>query len=129
MKNFLAVVMGLLYVAAGANHFLHPGFYLKIMPSWLGYQEQLVALSGIAEILLGILLVPHKTRRYAAWGLIGLLIAVFPANIQMLINYEAVHHPQTWLAIVRLPLQGLLVWWAYINTRRQKRLPVKQSKF
>lgn len=110
--------MSLLYVLAGINHFWHPVFYLKIMPPWLGAQEILIYISGVCEILFGLLLIPVKTRKLAAWGIILLLIAVFPANIQMMINYLHENNPKLWMAILRLPLQILLVLWAYSFTKK-----------
>lgn len=109
--------MGLLYVLAGINHFVHPAMYIKIIPAWLGRPEALVGISGFCEILLGILLIPGQTRSIAAWGIIALLVAVFPANIQMMLNYIHEHNPHFWITIVRLPIQLLLIWWAYVFTK------------
>ncbi len=110
-------LMGLLYVLAGINHFVHPAMYIKIIPAWLGRPEALVGISGFCEILLGILLIPGQTRSIAAWGIIALLVAVFPANIQMMLNYIHEHNPHFWITIVRLPIQLLLIWWAYVFTK------------
>ena len=110
--------MAMLYVAAGVNHFVHPRTYTGIMPPWLPAHLQLVYLSGIAEIALGILLMPQGTRIWAAWGLIVLLIAVFPANIQMMLNYFKTSHPMRWLGVARLPLQVVVIWWAWLYTKR-----------
>lgn len=82
------------------------------MPPWMPYHLQLVYISGIAEIILGILVCFSTTRVFAAWGIIALLIAVFPANVQMMLNYQLQHHPYTWVTILRLPLQLVLIWWA-----------------
>jgi len=89
---------------------------MKIMPEWLGWHKQLVIISGIAEITLAILLLFKRTQKLAALGIIMLLIAVFPANIQMMLNYYKEQNPMLWLAILRLPLQLLLIWWAYSLT-------------
>ena len=91
---------------------------MKIMPEWLGWHKQLVIISGIAEITLAILLLFKRTQQLAALGLIMLLIAVFPANIQMMLNYYKEQNPMLWLAVLRLPLQLLLIWWAYSFTRK-----------
>ena len=108
--------MALLYLVAGINHFLHKEFYLAIMPTWMGYHELLIIVSGICEILLSLLLLPIKTRSFAAWGIILLLVAVFPANVQMMVNYYHDQNTQLWISILRLPLQIVLVWWAYTFT-------------
>ena len=105
------------YLAAGANHFINPQFYLKIMPPWLAWHQQLVYLSGLLEILFALLLIFVPTRRIAAWGIIALLVAVFPANIQMMLDYWYEGNRWTWLTIVRLPIQFILIWWAYGFTK------------
>jgi uncharacterized membrane protein len=108
-------VFGLMFVVAGVMHFVSPAFYMKIMPPYLPYPRTLVLLSGGVEIALGVLLLVPETSRWAAWGLIALLIAVFPANLYM---YE---HAKEFsisplLLFLRLPLQALLILWAYAYT-------------
>ncbi len=117
MRKWSLYIMALLYFLAGVNHLWHPGFYLDIMPPWLPWPQALVLISGLLEMLLGVLLLIPVTRRMAAWGIILLLIAVFPANIQMLLNYVHQDNPGLWLAILRLPVQFLLIWWAYVFTK------------
>jgi uncharacterized membrane protein len=109
--------MSVFYVIAGLNHFLHPDAYMRIMPSWLPLHEELVTASGICETLFGLLLLFPQTRIFAAWAIIILLIAVFPANIQMMLNYARENNPGLWYTILRLPLQILLIWWATIFTK------------
>jgi uncharacterized membrane protein len=117
MKKIFLYIMILFYAGAGVNHFVHPSFYLQIMPAWLPWHSQLVFISGVAEVVCALLLLFAKTRRIGAWAVIALLIAVFPANIQMLIDYVKTGNPMTWVAIVRLPIQLLLIWWAFIYTK------------
>ena len=117
-KKISLYLMSMLYFFAGINHFWHPVFYLQIMPPWMGAHEELVYISGACEIVLALLLLPNKTRRLAAWGIILLLIAVFPANIQMLLNYLNEQHPKLWIAIIRLPIQLVLIWWASTVTKK-----------
>lgn len=119
MKKFSLYVMILLYVAAGINHFINPQFYKKIMPPWLGWHNELIFISGVLEIILALLLIFTLTRRIAALGIIVLLIAIFPANIQMMLNYSKEDNPYLWIAVVRLPLQALLIWWAYVFTKNR----------
>ena len=109
-----------LYFFAGIYHLINPEVYMKIMPNWLGWHRELVIISGIAESTLGVLLVFKPTRRHAAWGIIALLIVVFPANIQMMLNYVHENNPMLWLAILRLPLQVLLIYWAYTFTKKPR---------
>ena len=110
--------MALVYVAAGVYHFVNPKLYLKIMPPYLPFHLQLIYISGVIEIALGILLIPEGTRSIAAWLIIAMLIAIFPANIQMAINFWQKNSPSLWMAIARLPLQGVLIWMAWLFTRR-----------
>lgn len=78
----------------------------------------MVYLSGVFEIAFALLLIPKKTRRAGAWLIILLLIAIFPANIQMTIDWYNENHPNFWISIVRLPLQLVLIWWASIYLKR-----------
>ena len=109
-----------LFIIAGLSHFLWPEFFLAIMPAWVPWQKEIVLITGALEILFVLMLLFQKTRQSAAWLLIVLLIAIFPANIQMLINYLHQHSPNLWIAIIRLPFQPLLIWWAYSFIRPQK---------
>lgn len=117
MAKFFFYLMSLIYVAAGANHFWHPKTYLRIMPSFLPYHGALVAISGVCEILFGLMLLFPQTRIAGAWLIIALLIAIFPANIQMAVDWYRNAHPNLWVAIARLPLQFVLIWWAWKYTR------------
>jgi uncharacterized membrane protein len=111
-------IFGILFVAAGIGHFLAPGFYMKIMPPYLPLHRELVLASGVAEVVLGVLLLVPKTSRFAAWGLIALLIAVFPANIYVYQNRGSFRQLPPLAHLLRLPLQGVLILWAYVYTRR-----------
>ncbi|MGI8548138.1 MAG: DoxX family protein [Gemmatimonadaceae bacterium] len=108
-------ILAALFVVAGVLHFVIPDSYTRIVPRWLPAPRLLVYVSGVFEMLGGVGLLISPVRRPAAWGLIALLIAVLPANIQML---EAAHVAgasalaQT-LLWFRLPLQPLLMWWVY----------------
>jgi uncharacterized membrane protein len=113
--------MAAIYIAAGINHFVSPVFYKNIMPTWLPWHYPLITISGAAEIVLGLLLLPTTTRKWAAWGIIALLVAVFPANLQLMINYREQQHPYLWVAILRLPIQLLLIRWAYQFSRNSKK--------
>ena len=117
MKTATRWLFGVLFILAGLNHFLNPGFYIDIMPPYLPWHGPLVAISGVAEVALGALLLFRRWSIAAAWGLIALLVAIFPANLHMAINaplYPSISPVALWL---RLPLQGLLIAWAYWYTR------------
>ncbi len=122
MKKAGLYIQAGLYIMAGINHFINPAFYQLIMPPWMPWHYPLIYISGLAELLCGIFFIPVRTRRVAAWAIIMLLIAIYPANIQMAINYFQDNNPKLWIALLRLPLQVLLVWWAWIYTRRDKKL-------
>lgn len=116
-RAFALVALGLLFVAAGVNHFLNPDVYVGIMPPWLPAHRELVALSGAFEIAggLGVFVVPLRAR--AGWGLVALLVAVFPANLHMALHAEqfpSLPEPALW---ARLPIQGVLMAWAWWATR------------
>ena len=114
------VIMAAFYVIAGVYHFINPDFYKKIMPPWLPGHYFIIYFTGFCEIVFGLLLIPKQTRKPAAWSIIVLLVVVFPANIQMMLNYWHAQSPYLWLAILRLPIQLLLIWWAYIFARKRK---------
>ena len=118
IKRVLKYLLAMFFVLAGFNHFINTAFYLKIMPPYLPWHLLLVYLSGLLEIVLGILLLIPKITRVAAWGLIALLVAVFPANLNMAINQELYPEHSGTLLWLRLPLQIVLVAWGYWYTLR-----------
>lgn len=93
-----------LFIAAGINHFVSPGVYLKIMPDYLPWPLPLVYVSGFFELLGGVGLAVPRMRRAAGWGLIALLVAVFPANVDMLMNADQFPTIPVWALVARLPL-------------------------
>ena len=111
--------MAVFYVGAGINHFIKPAYYMAIMPPYIPWHLQLVYITGVCEILISLFLIPKSTRRVTAWILIALLIAIFPANIQMTINYANEGNPALWYTILRLPVQLLLIWWAWVYTNKK----------
>jgi uncharacterized membrane protein len=113
-----------IFIYVGVAHFRSPEFFVKIMPPYLPYHRELVLLSGFFEIALGALLLVPRTTRPAAWGLIALLIAVFPANFYMYQHHELFQISQLAL-LLRLPLQVLLIAWAWVYTRDQNDLSQK----
>jgi uncharacterized membrane protein len=110
----LKIVFALIFIAAGVGHFLNPGLFIKIMPASIPYKSELVYISGILEIILGTMLVFPQTSVLAAWGLMALLIAVFPANVNLALNPGLTPGFPGWLHWLRLPLQPVLIWWAYM---------------
>jgi len=120
IKKISLTLMTIFYFLAGFNHFHDPATYLRIMPPYLPYPLLLVQISGFAESFLAVLLPWKKTRRWACYGIIALLIAVFPANVYMLTSGGAGTTFPLWLLVVRLPLQGVLILWAYWHSQPDK---------
>lgn len=117
VKTIFKFIFAVAFVLAGANHFINPEFYLKIMPSYLPWHTFLVYLSGVFEIVLGVLLLIPRLTKFAAWGLILLLVAVFPANIYMAAHPEIFSEYNAAILYLRLPLQLILIAWAFWFTR------------
>lgn len=109
-------LMAAIYILAGLNHFRVPRLYIRIIPPALPSPNTINSISGLAEVLLGIALCIPLLSQWAAWGIIALLIAIFPANIYMLTNAKARMGVPKWLLLLRLPLQVILIAWAYLYT-------------
>lgn len=121
-------LLGMLFVLAGANHFLMPEWYERIMPPYLPWHRELVLLSGVLEVALGVLLLLPRFTRLAAWGLIALLLAVFPANIHMALNAQQYPNFNPIALWIRLPLQFLLVAWCWSFTRHVPQEPPRSGR-
>jgi uncharacterized membrane protein len=120
-RPWLRAILALLFITSGVLHLILPGPYRGIMPSYLPAPALLVSISGVAEIAGGVGLLWPATRRAAGWGLLLLLLAVFPANVEMLRLYKArgvsgLGESLLWL---RLPLQALLMWGVWRVSRRR----------
>lgn len=123
MASFKALtryLFGALFILAGLNHFRSPEFYINIMPPYLPWHRALVAISGVAEIALGALLLLRRWAVLAGWGLIALLVAIFPANLHMAMHPELYPNLSPMALWLRLPVQGFLIAWAYWHTRRPR---------
>lgn len=116
VKSVLLWIMAALYVTAGGMHFYRPDFYMPMMPPYIPWHAAMVFLSGVAEVGLGLGILFPTTRRFSAYGLIALLIAVFPANIHIALHnipvFGASEGPGL-LGWIRLPFQGVLIAWAW----------------
>ena len=118
-KKMTIYFMSAAYIYVGLQHFIDPDFFLAIMPDYLPLHLEAVYLSGVFEILLGGMLLFKEYRKVAGWGLIALLLAVFPANIYLAQNeiaQQSINISQT-AAIVRLPFQALFIGIAYWHTK------------
>jgi uncharacterized membrane protein len=120
-KELWRVILAVAIITVGVTHFVDPQPFVKIMPPQLPYPLGLVYLSGFYEILGGIGLLVPPVSQAAAWGLILLFIAVFPANINMAVNHikiESIPYSDSpWLQAIRLPFQAVLIAWAWWFTK------------
>ena len=114
-QPFSTLVIGILFIIAGILHFLKPKPYLRIMPNFIPYQKAMVYISGAFEIIGGIGFLIDDFRILAGWGLIVLLFAVYPANINMFVKGYKKHRFSlfTGIALIRLPIQFVLMFWIY----------------
>ena len=117
-QKALAAFFGL----AGTMHFVIPRSYEAMMPPSLPTHREAVVVSGVAEIVGGAAVLPRRTRRLARWWLLALLVAVFPANVQMAVNPEQVrgldlNRVPRWALWARLPLQPLCMLWVWRATK------------
>ena len=112
--------MSFLYIIVGIKHFVDVEYFVSIVPNYISWKKEAVFISGFFEILLGILLLFHKTRKIAAWGIIMLLIAVFPANIYLYVS----EIPRDILniskidALIRMPFQIPLIVISYWHSKK-----------
>ncbi|WP_242510058.1 DoxX family protein [Hymenobacter persicinus] len=114
-KHISSYALALAFIGVGVLHFLFAKQFARIVPPYLPAPMLLVYLSGAAEVAGGLGLLGAAIRRWASWGLIALLVAVFPANVYMLQAHGAGFAVPLWALWLRLPLQLVLmawVWWA-----------------
>lgn len=133
LKKAALISLALFFLLAGANHFLNPELYLAMMPPLLPWPDTVHKIAGVAEILGGLGLLIRPVRPFAAWGLVLLLVAVFPANIHAALRGEIPGLPVSpWVLWARLPFQAAFLFWTWwvgvsswggdLNT---KRIPYK----
>ncbi len=128
MRRYLVYIMGALYVLAGINHFYNPPFYFRIMPDWLPMHLPLIYISGVAEILLGAGLWFKATRRWAAWLIVAMLIVFIPLHVEMILHPKPMSEVAAGKAAmvtavlwVRIALQFLFIYWAWLYTKDDNR--------
>jgi uncharacterized membrane protein len=109
--------LAVFFIGAGVNHFVIPGTYERIVPPGLGDPAMLVRISGVAEVAGGVGVLVPRTRRPAGFGLIALLVAVLPANVFMALNPAKFAKIPAWTLYARLPLQPLMMRWAWRATK------------
>ena len=117
LKLITIILMAYFYISVGIKHFTEPEWFLQIYPPFLPFGLAAVYVSGFFEVLFGIMLLIPKTRYYAGWGLIVLLIAVFPANIYLAYTNGAAMDISAAVAWGRLPFQALFIGLAYWHSK------------
>lgn len=122
-KRLLKWLFAGIFIASGVLHFTSTDTYVRLMPPYLPYHKELVYVSGVIEAMLGFMLLLPKTQRAAAWALIPTLIFIFPANIHGAVtagtSHPAMPGVPVWAAWLRLPIQLVLIAWAYRYTRHK----------
>jgi uncharacterized membrane protein len=118
MPSLSILGIAAMFIAAGVAHFIWPGMFARIVPPYLPAPMTLVYVSGLFEILGGVGVLIPSMRVYAGWGLILLLLAVFPANIHMAMNAGDFPGIPAWTLWLRLPLQFALIAWVYLAACR-----------
>ena len=116
-KKIVLFGLAAFFINVGVDHFVNPEFYLSIMPPAFPLHLEAVYISGFFEILGGVGVLIPRLRKIAGWGLVALLVAVYPANIYMAITPEAFPEASVSLLYVRLAFQFLFFYWAYSVTR------------
>ncbi len=119
LRRIALIALAFSFLAAGIGHFVNTEFYVSIMPPYLPAHLELVYVSGGFEMVGGLAVLPLATRRLAGYGLIALLFAVFPANIHMAVNPDeyVAGGMSLWALYARLPLQFVLMGWAWWATQ------------
>lgn len=110
-------LMAVIYIIAGFFHFLKPKVYMRIMPRYLPAHKTLVYLSGLAEIILGISLFFPETKDFGIYGIILMLVIFLLVHFYMLSSKKAGAGFPAWILIARIPLQFILIWWAWFYLR------------
>lgn len=117
-KQISLFLMAFLYFATGVNHFIMPSFYAAIVPYYLPFPTELVYISGVLQIAFALLLFPSFTRRIACGLIILLLVLFMPVHIQMLIDNSQTLGISFWVALIRIPLQLVFIYWAAVIAQK-----------
>jgi uncharacterized membrane protein len=122
MPRIPLLIIAVFFIAGGIAHFVVTDSYIAAMPDYLGYHKELIIISGVFEILGAIGILVPQTRLLAGYGLVALIIAVYPANINMALHPEKYTDISELFLYIRLPFQFLFmwfVWWAIAPERKK----------
>ncbi len=121
MKKVFLYIMTVMYAAAGIYHFVNPKFYINIMPDCFRVHSLLNITGGVSEIVLAVMLLVESARKPASFLIIAMLVVfLLLIHIPMAIDFYKTDHQELWIAIIRLPLQLVLIWWAWLYTKPLK---------
>jgi uncharacterized membrane protein len=123
-KIVMKFLFAAIFIYTGFYHFYNPDFFLRIMPPYLPWPSALHLIAGGSEVALGVMLLIPRFQKLAAWGLIALLLAVYPANVHMALHHEQYQLPMIFHWI-RLPLQFVLIAWAWWFTKADEEKGLK----
>ncbi|NRB36874.1 MAG: DoxX family protein [Pseudomonadales bacterium] len=113
MPRLPLLVITLFFLIGGISHFVVADFFILAMPDYLAYHKELVIISGVFEILGAIGILIPQTRLLAGYGLIALIVAVYPANINMALHPEKFKELSELFLYIRLPFQFLFIWFVW----------------
>ena len=116
LRQLFLILLSLLFVAAGVNHFWHPDFYINIMPDYLPWHPELVYASGVLEMVFGLMLLWPRCRSLGAWGIIALLVIFLTVHVHMLWHADRYANVSAMFLWLRLALQFPLIFWAWWYT-------------
>ncbi|MGY8781250.1 MAG: DoxX family protein [Fidelibacterota bacterium] len=119
-RRIALLALSVFFILAGISHFTNSDFYMAIMPPYFPFHIELVYLSGILEILGGVTILFHRFRKYIRWGIILLLLAIYPANIHMALHPELFPDVTSMALYIRLPFQIIFILWAYWATHNSE---------
>ncbi|MCH7975080.1 MAG: DoxX family protein [Bacteroidetes bacterium] len=125
-RRIALLLLSAFFVVAGANHFVHPDGYVAIMPPYLPAHLELVYISGVFEMLGGLGVLFSRSRQLTGWGLIALLVAIFPANLDMALHPEQFPDIPAWVLYARLPFQLVFIAWVWWATRPDAAKAIEQ---
>ena len=131
LKKIGLILLIILYIGAGINHFIHPEPYYSIIPPNIPYPYAINIIAGLLEMIFGIFFIFTATRKFAVYGIILMLIAFLPAHIFMIqkggcMGPKPALCTTPFIAWLRLPLQGVLIWWAWVYRNGFK---IQDSRF
>lgn len=116
MLTWHQYLIGIFYVLAGINHIRKPEFYQQLVPPYIPAVSTVVLLSGILEMILGLMILNKDTQVIAAWGIIGMLLLWLPVHVYILQNKKLFPKVPKWMFIIGLVFQFLLMFWAFLYT-------------